>query len=166
MRLSVKAVRALAMLPLFVVAVVLLAVASPVIALLEAKARISLRRFRRREAGTFYLVCASRRGWHDFLRNNLIPVLPDDTQAVWCGRARGGRRRAFFSHLARSGILGVPKPYLVAVTRRTLMHKSLNGALQELKARPKVSEHTRESCAGIIAEARDELAGTPSPPPQ
>ena len=155
-----RILRPVGLLLLLLVAVVVFVVASPLIVVLGLKGRLSLRRFRRREAGTFYLVCTSRRGWHDFLRNNVVPVLPEDTGVVWRRRGRKAWRNPFFGHLARSGIQGARKPYLVAVTKRALVHRSLNAALQELKARPKVSEDTRRACAGIIADARDELRGT------
>ena len=157
-----RVLRAVAVLPLLAAMVVILVVALPFIAVLGLRARLSLRRFRRREAGTFYLVCTPRRGWRDFLVNNVIPVLPDDTRVVWRRRGRNAWRNPFFRHLARSGILGVPKPYLVAVEKRALAHKSLNRVLQDLKAQPKLSEGTRRACAGIVAEARNELRGTPS----
>ena len=61
----------------------------PVMAVIAAKDALSFRAFRRREAGNVYFICTSRRGWHDLLKNNVIPVLPDRFRVVWTRRAGG-----------------------------------------------------------------------------
>ena len=140
----------------------LLVLGVPALVFSKAKGAISLRAFRRREAGHVYLICTSRRNWHDFLKNNVIPVLPDNFRVVWHKSVRDGEHPAVLGHVDRSGILGVPKPYLVAVTRRALVHKSLNRVLQEFKAHPKKSEETRRACGQIIAQTEQELRATRS----
>ena len=134
----------------------------PAVLVVVIKGRISLRLFRRREAGRVYFICTAGRNWHDFLRNNVIPVLPDHYRVVWWKSLHRGKYRQLLGHLEQSRIFNVSKPYIVAVTPRALVHRSLNSILQELKARPKKSEETRRACAQIIAETEEELRTTGS----
>ncbi len=132
----------------------------PTLIICETKAAISLRIFRRREAGHVFLICASRRGWYDFLKNNVIPVLPDNVRVVWVKLAQDARYPDLLGHLSRSRIFGVSKPYIVAVTPRAFVHKSLNAELQNLKGHPKKSEQTQQECLEIINRALQKLRTT------
>jgi len=119
------------------------------------------RAFRRREAGHFYLVCTSRRGWHDFLKNNVIPILPENFRVVWAASAREGLYPDVLRHFARSRNFTVSKPYLVAVTPRALIHKELNAVMQELKIHPKKSEDVQLACLAIINRETSEFRASP-----
>ena len=153
-----KIIVATCAIPLIVVAVVLFL---PFILIMQAKAAISLRVFRRREAGHVFLICTSRRNWHDFLNNNVIPVLPDNFRVVWHKSVCGGEYSGLMRHLTQSHIFGVPKPYIVAVSPRALLHRSLNSALQELKTHPKKSKDTQQACLDIINKELIELRTMP-----
>ena len=118
---------------------------------------VSLKAFLRREEGNFYLICTSRDNWHDFLRNNVIPILPASVRAVWHRRSRDGRYDGVFGHLAHSGIHSVSKPYLVAITKQALRVRSLNPILQGLKSEAKQSEEVREKCLKTIKTVQEEL---------
>jgi hypothetical protein len=135
----------------------ILVVVLPGMIIWNINAAISLRIFRRREAGHVFLICTSRRGWHDFLKNNVIPVLPDNVRVVWKKPAGKSEYRSFFRHLDCSHIFNVSKPYLVLVTPRALIPKSLNETLQKLKTHPEKSEETRRACAEIIAGTENDL---------
>lgn len=148
----------IAAIPMSIVAAVL---SLPIIAVMETKGVISMRIFRRREAGHVFLICTSKRNWHDFLRNNLIPVLPDNFRVVWQKSKRKGKYPDVIAHLARARILGVSKPYMVAVTPRAFRHKSLNPVLQELKTHPKKSEDAQRACFEIINQELNKLRTTP-----
>ena len=132
----------------------------PLIIFFETRAALSRRNFRRRESGFLYLICTSRRNWHNFLKNNVIPVLPVNFRVVWHKSHRGGGYPDILHNVHRSNISRVSKPYLVAVNPRALVHKSLNLSFQELKSTSKKSETTRRACAAIIAEAEKELRDT------
>lgn len=136
-------------------------VASPFMIVMETRAAISLRVFRRREAGHVFLICTAKRNWHDFLQNNVIPVLPDNFRVVWHKSGRNGEYPDLIAHLARSRVFGVPKPYIVAVTPRALLHKSLNHVLQELKAHPKRATPTQQACLEIINKELEALRTSP-----
>ncbi len=128
---------------LIIVAVpVLIVVGIPALIFFQLKAAIRFRFFQNREAGSVFLICTARRNWYDFLLNNVIPVLPDNVQIIWQKSAYRDGRPELFKHLYRSHIVGVLRPYLVAVSPAKLSCKSLNTALQEHKIHPKKSEDT------------------------
>jgi hypothetical protein len=129
----------------------------PFILASETKAAISLRRFRRRECGNVYLICTSNRNWHDFLKNNVIPVLPDNYRVVWRKSVRGSKHPDLFRNLDRSHVFRISKPYLVLVTPRALLHGSLSIPLQTLKVHPKKSSDVRTKCARIINDLEQDL---------
>jgi hypothetical protein len=67
---------------LFPIALLIFVVFLRIILVVEIKETITRRRFYRREAGNIYLICTSRCGWYDFLKNNLIPILPKNVKVV------------------------------------------------------------------------------------
>ena len=129
----------------------------PFVLVMETKGALSLRAFRWREAGHVYLICTSKRNWHDFLKNNVIPILPENFRVVWQKSGRGGQYPDLVAHLARSRVFGVSKPYMVVVTRQALRHQSLNGPLQQLKSHAKRSDDIRQVSAGIIKTFEEAL---------
>lgn len=115
-----------------------------------------IRKFRHNNAGRSFLICSSRRNWHDFLQNNLIPILPDNFLVVWVGKT--GKKNypkppKAFRYLP---VLG-KYPILVVVTRDRLKYQSLHDRLYHSKMSPKKSEETRRTLAAIIADAEKEL---------
>ena len=74
-----KLIGTISTIPLIAVAVLL---SLPFFLVMETKAAIALRVFRRKEAGHVFLICTSKQNWHDFLKNNVIPVLPDNFRVV------------------------------------------------------------------------------------
>jgi len=148
--------------PLIIVAIPFLIVFGiPAAIFFQTKAAISLRTFRRRENGHVFLICTSKRDWHDFLKNNVIPVLPDNFRVVWHKSVRDGEYSGLIGHLAQSHIFAMSKPYLVAVTQRALLPKTLNLILQDLKRHPKRSEGTQAACLQIIMNELPELRTKP-----
>lgn len=129
----------------------------PLVLFCETKAAISMRVFHRREQGHVYLICTSKRGWHDFLKNNVIPVVPGNVRVVWQEAGRNDEYPRIFAYLARSRVFGVSKPYLVRITARNPVCKSLNPAFRQFKARPRKSPETRQACVEIIEQTLNEL---------
>lgn len=129
----------------------------PLVLFSETKTAISMHVFRRREQGHVYLICTSKRGWHDFLKNNVIPAVPGDVRVVWQEARRNDEYPRIFAYLARSRVFGVPKPYLVRITARNPVCKSLNPALRRLKTCPRKSRETQKACVEIIKQTRNEL---------
>ena len=126
------------------------------------KEAVSLRMFRIREAGNVYLVCSSRRAWHDYLKNNLVPVLPAHVVVVW-EKACGDRRsHTVLVNLRRSGVFCVSKPYLAAVSKRAIRVASLNSDLQHLKNCARVDDSVRQESAQIVEMKLEQLRSTPT----
>lgn len=142
---------------LLILAAPLIILVIPLILSCEMKDAISMRLFRRREQGQIYLICTSKRGWHDFLKNNVIPAVPGNVRVVWQKARRNDEYPRIFAYLARSRVFGVPKPYLVRITARNPICKSLNPALRRLKTCPRKSRETQKACAEIIRQTRNEL---------
>jgi hypothetical protein len=138
--------------------------AQPFILAREINAAISLRKFRRRESGCVYLICTSKRSWHDFLRNNVIPILPNNIRVVWHKSEPGYKQTDIFACLSRAGLADISKPFMVLVTPHALLHRSLNVPLQSLKACSKRSSDIRQKCATIIKDIEGELRAAPSLP--
>ena len=49
----------------------------------ERKAKKRLRRLRKERAGCVYLICSRRRGWVDFIGNNVAPAMPPTVELAW-----------------------------------------------------------------------------------
>ncbi|MCK5850246.1 MAG: hypothetical protein KAH23_04965 [Kiritimatiellae bacterium] len=145
---------------IFALLIVLSPLIIPVVVVMQVRSAISLRRFRRREAGSYYLVCTSKRNWYDFLRNNVIPMLPDNVRVVWQKPTRGEPYPELQAHLAQSKIWGISKPYLVAVTKQALRAQSLNRDFQDVKPKEKRSDEIRNACLKRIETSMRELLTT------
>jgi len=158
MRRSVRIILWAALAPVAFVLIALgLAVASPVLLVLAIRERMRCRLLLLRRSGSLFLLCTSRRNWYDFLRNNVIPVLPDTIQVVWHRPRLDPMYDLLRQCLSRAGVFRVSKPCLVFVTRHTLLARSLNGRLQGLKTSAKVSDAVRTTCLRIVRETEEEL---------
>lgn len=129
----------------------------PVLVVTEIGASVRLMRFRRKEAGCCYLICTSRRGWHDFLKNNVAPYLPGNVRVVWHRPGMPKDEDPIFAHVRRSKYFNITKPYLVCVTRRRLIVRTVNDRLLHLKPMAWVCEEARKASAAILAATMTEL---------
>ncbi len=146
--------------PLILLWIIFMALFAPIGLCIVVWQKISSWRYRRRNANKLVLVCSSKHNWHDFLVNNLIPILPDECEVVWQRSERDGDRRPILNHLVNAHI-NSPKPYLIRVTRERFLHQPLNAKLQELKAHPEISEATRKTCSEIVDRAIEKLQKKP-----
>ncbi|HSV43127.1 MAG TPA: hypothetical protein VLJ10_01105 [Candidatus Bathyarchaeia archaeon] len=148
---------------LIIIVPVLIVVFYPVIIFFEIRSWIALVNFRRRENGAFYLVCSRANGWYDFLKNNVIPVVPPTMKILWLSTERSTTHATavppLLEYLAQSRIFGTSKPFLAAVSRQGLRVKSLNQEMLALKKVAKVSEATQTACREILLSAQKELKG-------
>ena len=123
---------------------------------------ISLRRFRKKEAGSLYLICTPRRGWYDYLQNNVFPVLPCRvTRVVWHRPSRGKKIPRIVLQLQRSQIAFPRLPYLVAVFRNQMKAVSIHNDLLTMKQHPKRSEHIKSQSRGIVERRIEALLKNP-----
>jgi hypothetical protein len=114
---------------------------------------VSLVRFERRYRGRWLLVAGSRHGWYDFIRNNVAPVLPEDTEVV----LSSGASVSMLRNVARLRLKGA-KPLLVHITERgEAKHASLHEQLLPLKQRAARDPEVQRQVAAVIAAARAHL---------
>jgi len=137
--------------------IVLSPILLPIYAVCRIHDSISLRIFRCRQAGHFYLICTSKHDWHDFLHNNVIPFLPDNVRVAWQNTKSHDKHHDIFRKLSQSKIYGLSKPYLVSVTKTALYARSLNVEFRKIKSSSKISEETRTACLLLIETTQDEL---------
>ena len=148
-----------------VVLVVLLIILSPIwlpiMLVHEARSAWRCRRFIRKRRGRVYVIWHARREWYDFVRNNVLPVLPSNVTAMQ-DRAHGGHElRMVHAALCRALQGGTPRPFLMFVGRKRVHAFSLNGPLQEVKRRPgrsaSVQAEVRAVLTRVIAEYEQQV---------
>jgi hypothetical protein len=116
--------------------------------------RMAVHRFRRQYGGKYVLVCTARHGWHDFIANNVVPVLPENAAVQWTRAGRGPSLVLVAVRVARvSGKL----PLLVHVGKR-IRSVSLNEQLLPLRSMAKRDAETQRRVAAIVAAAQREIA--------
>jgi hypothetical protein len=155
---TIKLVKWILLAPVFIL---LILIAFLIVGPIEdARARYRAARAREfcgRESGSFYLIGTSKRHWYDFLRNNVIPVLPDGERVVWPKNTRDGACPEFRKTFGT--VTCMSRPCLVYIGERCAYWKSLNLDLQELKPFAKRSAETQAACRSIIEQAMQELRG-------
>ena len=118
------------------------------------------RRFLVRHAGEALLVVSRRRGWRDFLVNNVAPALPPRTRCVWIDSEDPRSDAMTFIRWLMTRRAGLRRPYLIVIRDGPpRMHfVPLHEALLALKGRAKLNEETRQQVAATIeAETRRAL---------
>lgn len=114
--------------------------------------RISLFRFKRRYRGKWLFVAGSRHGWYDFVSNNVVPVLPADTEVVMSRTTP-----SMLTSLRWLRVKGA-KPLLVHITQhRKVKHASLHEQLLPLRQRAARDPDVQREVAAIIASQRAQM---------
>jgi len=130
--------------------------------LLRRRSRI--RRFHRRYQYRLILVWHSRRGWHDFCLNNLLPALPEGTIVMHDDRFNHPPERLNRREVEQQARLRPPRrPYLLYSDAGKLRMLSLNRALQPLKRRAKRDPVVRAEVAAAIDDAIGRSGFGPAP---
>jgi hypothetical protein len=72
--------------------------------------------FLRENKGHTILVATSRSGWYDFIKDNVIPVLPAGTKIVWFKKSIPRRKRHGYPiNVIEHLFHGISKPFLIQV---------------------------------------------------
>jgi hypothetical protein len=105
-------------------------------------------------ADRVFLICSSRRDWEPFLKNNVIPALPDHVSAVWLEAPQQCVNvvRAVRASQVRQSI-----PFMILVTPFGIKSTPLNGPLQHLKHLGKQSSEVGSDARAIIDAALDDF---------
>jgi hypothetical protein len=118
--------------------------------------RLALIVFCLRNAGSWLLVCSARRGWREFIDNNVHPVLPADVAIVWFTRRPRENRSARHCALRRSSII-TQRPYLAWITWSGIKTLSLDDQLRPLK-RSRLTRRELQRLAGQqLRDAQQQL---------
>jgi hypothetical protein len=129
----------------------------PVIAVLAVRDRWRLRQFRAHNAGRYFLVCTTRRGWYDFIRNNVEPVLPSSTTLCWVGRKSLDPNSFEVLRAAWNFSRSNSRPYMIAVHRSGIEGFALHDAILPLKQYAKKCLEIQLKVATIVRVVFEEL---------
>jgi hypothetical protein len=138
----------LALSPLIIALVVL---AMLVVIAIAMYAWVTLRWISWRTGNWHYLVYTSKRGWNDFVTNNLLPALPTGVGVIAILKKRANQPTLAFGSLLRGGF-GVAKPYLAQVKWFGVHKQSLNGELWNLKKHAARSEELQRQLRALISK--------------
>lgn len=128
-----------------------------IIVISGARDQLADRRFRIQHIGKVFVVCSRTRGWHEFLTNNVLPVLPQSWTPVWRNR-RGWRDSTFVvSAPLRGALSGHRKPMLVLVNRRSYSMLSFHEDLLDLKPHARRSPQIQSQVQTILDAADREI---------
>ena len=122
----------------------------PLIVFFSLKENIFLRRFRKRNAGCVYLICTRKKGWYNFLNNNVIPVLPDNFKTVWLHAERESKIEYILKCVGSTKMFCIEKPYMVIVRKDCFDIISLNKVFQGIKQIQKKDKKAQSKALKII----------------
>jgi hypothetical protein len=123
--------------------------AVPVLLLLD---RMRRTRFLVQHSGESLLVVSRRRGWRDFIINNVEPALPPRARCVWLDSEAPSSEAMTFIRRLMTRRAGLRRPYLIVIPegRPRMRFVPLHDALLPLKSTAKVSAETRRQVAAAI----------------
>ena len=98
------------------------------------------------------LVVKGRRGWRDFIVNNVAPALPPRSRCVWSDSTDHSSDVRTFIRWRMKRPAGLRHPYMIVIPEgRPRLHLvPLHEVLLPLKANAKVSAQTRLQVAAAI----------------
>jgi hypothetical protein len=117
------------------------------------------RRFLEENAGKVFLIWHSRRGWHDFCVNNLLPALPPEIQCVHDRAPHPPDRLKLLRCLREAASSPPSRPYLIFVGAAELHGVALHELLLPWKTRARRSRRVRREVGRIVAHALREGRG-------
>ena len=112
---------------------------------------LRMRRFARKHAGQSFLIVSRRHGWHELIRNNVIPALPSEVVCVWSDHDSSGHEllRGFIRRNRWAG----KRPYLVNVSARGLAMVPLHERLRDFKRSSRRDSSIQQQIGEIVAAA-------------
>ncbi len=139
--------------PLFVLIAILTA---PILLLFAFVDYLQLRHYCWKHQVWTFLVSTQRRGWHEFVRNNVEPVLPDGMALVWfCDLATPGSPMRWLSSAVASQV----KPCVVHVTLFRVRAHSIHSRLKDQKWRRRVDVETQREVRKALREELELICG-------
>ena len=149
-----KAIKSLLIIILLVPFFILILPFSLLIEFINGKLKkIRVKKFCKKAAGNYFLICSKRHNWYDYIQNNIIPVLPSIINVVWYKRnASLAANNTYLSILDIPGVYGGTKPLLLTVLPDHINVKSLNEDFKILRYKICKDEKIMEKARIIIEE--------------
>lgn len=111
--------------------------------------------FRVRHSGMTYIVCSRRDGWHDFVVNNLVPIVPERTKVVWFEPASRNAAAREFPSSCRRNLAQAGRPALLTIVKGSVRIVSLQDKLLQWKPHVARDAQVQSQVRAIVAAARE-----------
>jgi hypothetical protein len=123
----------------------------PLVLLFRLEDQLRLRHYCWKHRVWSFFISTQRRGWHEFVRNNVEPVLPDGMALLWFSDiATPGSPMRWLS----SAVTGQVKPCIVRVTLFRVRVRSIHSRLRDQKWQRRVDVETQRE---VFKTLREEL---------
>jgi len=163
----------LAVAGIMVVVIVCLPIVIPLVARDRWRRRKRIQKYLQSKQGTLVLVWHSRRGWHDFCLNNLLPVVPENITVTknthrslddldiqdWYELER---LIGWYQVVDRAVQQPPKRPYLLHFNNAQVKFMSLNAVLQPYKRFAKRSREVQGQVSAAIQTAMYDFVRAPS----
>ncbi|MDZ4784111.1 MAG: hypothetical protein SGJ19_28010 [Planctomycetia bacterium] len=139
--------------PLFALIAIL---TMPVLLLFVVLDQLRLRHYCWKHQVWTFLVSTQRRGWHEFVRNNVEPVLPDGMALLWTSDVAtlGSPMRWLIS-----AVSGQVKPCIVHVRLFRVRVRSIHALLKDRKWQRRVDVEVQGELRQIMKEEVERIVG-------
>lgn len=128
-----------------------LLVGGPILLILDY---VRKQRFLRRHAGQSFLFVRRKRGWRDFIVNNVAPALPAGVSCIWEDPGEPTSEVAFFIRGRIRRHRYVRRPYLVAISARGRLRViPMHASLLPLKSQARRSREAQQAVSAIVMNA-------------
>jgi hypothetical protein len=139
--------------PLFVLIALLTA---PILLLFAFLDFLQLRHYCWKHQVWTFLVSTHRRGWREFVQNNVAPMLPEGLGLLWTGDvATSGNPMRWLT----SAIVGQVKPCIVHVTLFRVRSHSIHARLKDQKWRRRADVAVQSEVQRILREELERIFG-------
>lgn len=111
--------------------------------------------FRVRHSGTTFVICSRRDGWHEFLVNNLVPIVPERTTVMWFESASRNVAARSFPRSCQRALAKAGRPTLLTVVHGGIRVVPLHDELTPWKGYVARDAQVQARVCEILRAARD-----------
>lgn len=128
--------------------------AMPLVLIFQALDYVRLRYYCWKHGVWTFFVSNRRRGWHEFVDNNVRPILPEEIPLVWTCDIVLRESPMRWLYAAEAGLM---KPCLVRVRWFGAEVRSIHARLKDFKWRRRVDLGLQDELARIVREEAEQL---------